>query len=97
MAQRGSFADRAPHFRRTRERNLVYIRMLHQRFAGRSIAGDDVYDAGGEAGLLADVREGERRQGRKFRGLQHDGIFPVASAGAIFQATMSKGKFHGMI
>src|SRR2546429_8080290 len=48
--------------------------MPHQRFAGRSIAGDDVHDPGGEADLLADVRKCERRQGSKFRGLQHHRI-----------------------
>ena len=67
-------ANRAAYFRRTSERNLVNVEMLHQCFAGRSIAGDDVYDASGEADLLADMRKSERRQGRELRGLQHDGI-----------------------
>src|SRR5713226_4449794 len=74
VALRGRFANGAAHFRRTRERNLVDVGMLHQRFAGRSVSGDDVHDAGGEAGFLADVRKGERRQWRKFRGLQYDGV-----------------------
>src|ERR1700687_5774768 len=48
--------------------------MLHQRFAGRSIAGNNVHDARGEPGFLADLRKCKRRQGRKFRGFQYDGI-----------------------
>src|ERR1700682_2023906 len=74
VALRGGLANRASHFCRSRERNLIDFGMLHQRFASRSIAGDDVHDAGGEAGLLADLRQCERHQGRKFRGLQHYGI-----------------------
>src|SRR5229473_7901113 len=70
----GSFANGAAHFRRTCERNLVNVGMLHERFACRTIACNDVHDAGGKTGLLANVSKGQRRQRRKFRGLQHDGI-----------------------
>src|SRR5216684_7610203 len=71
---RGSFANGAAHFRRTCERNLVNVGMLHEPFACRTIACNDVHDAGGKTGLLANVSKGQRRQRRKFRGLQHDGI-----------------------
>src|SRR2546426_1816202 len=74
VALRRRLANRAPHFRRTCERNLIDVGMPHQRFAGRSVASDDVHDAGGEASFLADVCKGEGRQWSKFRGFQHDGI-----------------------
>ena len=67
-------ANRTAYFRRTGERNLVDVGMLHQHFPSRSVAREDVYDAGREADFLANVRKSKRRQGRKFRGLQHDGI-----------------------
>src|SRR2546429_4895425 len=74
VALRRSLANRASHFCRPRERNLIDVGMLHQCFAGRSVAGDDVHDAGRQPHFLADLRKRKRRQGCKFRGLQHDGI-----------------------
>ena len=67
-------ANRASDFGRTGERDLVHVRMLDQRLAGRAVAGDDVDHAGGQARFLANFREGQRRQRREFRGLQHDGV-----------------------
>ena len=74
MALGGSLANRATHFCRAGEGNLVDVGMLHQRFASRSVAGDDVHDAGGEASFPANLGKCERRQGCKFRGLEHHGI-----------------------
>src|SRR5258708_6249316 len=74
VALRCSFANGAAHFRRTREGNLVDVGVFHERFACRAISGDDVHDAGGQSGFLANLGESERRQRRKFRGLQHDGV-----------------------
>ena len=74
MAKRGSLANCATHFCRAGEGNLVDAGMLHQRFASRSVAGDDVHDAGGEASFLTNLGKCQRRQGRKFRGLEHHGI-----------------------
>src|SRR5258708_1523371 len=74
VALRCSFANGAAHFRRTGEGNLVDVGVLHERFACRTVAGNDVDDTSGEPRLLTDLREGESCQRRKFRGLQHDGI-----------------------
>src|SRR5713101_6895525 len=57
----GSFANGAAHFRRTCERDLVNVGMLHERFACRTVACNDVHDAGWEARFLTDVRKSERR------------------------------------
>src|SRR5260370_3639516 len=74
VALRRSLSYRASHFRRARESNLVDVGMFHKRFACRTISGDDVYDSGGEASLLADLRESERRQRCKLGGVQHHSI-----------------------
>src|SRR5260370_28351299 len=74
VALRRSLSYRASHFRRARESNLVDVGMFHKRFACRIISGDDVYDSGGEASLLADLRESERRQRCKLGGFQHNSI-----------------------
>ena len=58
--------------------------------------GDDVDDAGRQVGLAADVGEEERGQRRRRGGLEDDRV-AGARAGAIFQASISSGKFHGMI
>ena len=71
VALRRSFADGAPHFGGAGEGDLVHAGVLHQRFAGRAVSGDDIDDACGEPDLLADFREGQRRQWSKLRRLQH--------------------------
>ena len=53
VAGGGRAANGASDFRRSGERNLVDIRVLHQRFAGRAIAGHDVDDARGQSCFLA--------------------------------------------
>ena len=45
VAGRSRAADGASHFGRTGERDLGNVGMLHQRFAGRAVAGDDVDDS----------------------------------------------------
>ena len=72
--------------------------MLDERGAGgRAEAGDDVDHAVGNAGLLAPARA-IRRQ---VSGVCSAGFItivqPAARAGPHFQATISSGKFQGMI
>ncbi|GAA2915376.1 hypothetical protein GCM10020221_08870 [Streptomyces thioluteus] len=49
----------------------------------------------GSPGLAADVREEQRGEGVVSAGLRTT-VLPAASAGAIFHASISSGKFHGM-
>src|SRR2546430_11481895 len=42
-------ADRPTYFRRTREGDLVHIRVHDQRLAGRAISGDDIHHARGQS------------------------------------------------
>ena len=83
--------------RRAGEGDLVDVGMpdqLHPDLAG---PGDDVHHARRQLGLAHDVGEeigGQRGGGG---GLQHRRCCPAASAGAIFQASISSGKFQGMI
>ena len=49
----GRVANRASHFGRPSERNLIDIRMPHQRLAGRPVSGNDVDDSGGQCRFLA--------------------------------------------
>ena len=58
--------------------------------------GDDVDDARRQVGLAADVGEQERDSGVVDAGFSTT-VLPAASAGAIFQASISSGKFQGMI
>jgi len=96
VALRRGLANRAPNFRRTGERNLVDVGMFHQCFAGRSIAGNDVHDARGEPASWQICANASAVRGVNSAGFSTT-VFPVASAGAIFHASMSNGKFHGMI
>src|SRR5262249_38315595 len=52
-------ANRATYFGRTGEGNLVYIGMLDERFAGRTITRDDIHDARRQTDFNADF--GERK------------------------------------
>ena len=58
-------------------------------------AGQHVEHARGQPGLGGDLGEHQRGERRGLGGLEHD-VLPVASAGAIFHAAMSSGKFHGI-
>ena len=81
---------------RAGEGDLVDVGMPDQREPDLARAGDDVDDARRQVGLAADVREEERRlSGVELAGLSTT-VLPAASAGAIFQASISSGKFHGM-
>jgi hypothetical protein len=64
-------ADRASNFGGSGERDLVDVRMLHQRLAGRAVSGHDVDDSRGQSRFLAKFGEQERSERGKFGGLQH--------------------------
>ena len=72
--------------------------MAGQRLAGRRIAEHEV-DARRLAGRPR--RAGSRQKRSSDSGVNGDGlstaVLPIASAGAIFQAASSNGKFHGTI
>ena len=70
--------------------------MGDQRRAGRPVAGDDVDDARGQPRLDADPAKASAVKGVNSAGFSTS-VLPAASAGAIFQASISSGKFHGMI
>jgi len=69
--------------------------MLHRASPLDPSAGDDVHDSAGRPTSWQICAKAAPSRAY-IPGLQHDGI-PGASAGAIFQASMSNGKFHGMI
>ena len=89
-------ADDAADFGRSGERDLVDVGMVDDRRAGLAVAVHDVDHAGGNPRLVRDLREAQRRERRELGRLENDRI-SAASAGAIFHASMSSGKFHGMI
>ena len=67
--------ERAPDLRRSRERDLVDIRVAGQRVAEHGARpGHDVEDAIRQAGLRGQLGESQRGQGRLRRGLQDDGV-----------------------
>ena len=74
MAGGGGGADRATHFGRTGECDLVDVRMFHQRFTGGAIAGHDVDDTGGQSGFLANFGEGQSGERSELGGLQDDRV-----------------------
>ena len=71
VAGRGRAADGASHFGRTGEGDLGHIGMFHQRFARRTVAGNDVDDARRQSDFRADLGKGQRGQRRELRGLEH--------------------------
>ena len=64
------------------------------RLGARAAVAGDVDDAGRQLGLAQ--RRRTTAPSRSSAGLRTT-VFPAASAGAIFHASMSSGKFHGMI
>ena len=56
------------------EGDLVDVRVLDERLAGRAGAGDDVDDARRQVGLLADLGEQQRGERRGLGRLQDDGV-----------------------
>jgi hypothetical protein len=85
--------DRLADLGRAGEGDLVDL-ALDERGARAPVAGDDVHDAGRQLGLAQDVAEEQRRERRRLGRLQHDGV-PSGERGAIFQASISSGKFQG--
>ena len=59
--------------------------------------GDDVHDPGRQVRLLDHLREQQSAVSGVVSAGFSTTVFPVASAGAIFHAAISSGKFHGMI
>ncbi len=78
------------------EGHLVHAGVLDQQPAGVAGAGDDVDHARRQVGLLADLGEQPARSAGWSRPASSTTVLPAASAGAIFQASISSGKFHGM-
>ena len=96
MAGRSGSANRAAHFGRTGECDFVDVRMIDQRLSGSPISRYDVYDTMRQASLLAKLGKASAVSGVNSAGFNTT-VFPAASAGAIFHASMSSGKFQGMI
>ena len=82
---------------RAREGDLRDARMVDEVRARLAGARHDVDDAGRQIRLLADLgRDASAVSGVVSAGFRTT-VLPQASAGAIFQAAISSGKFHGMI
>ena len=60
VAGRGRTANGASDFGRTRERDLLDVRMLDQRFACRAVSRNNVDDARRQPGFLADFGKRQR-------------------------------------
>ena len=88
--------DLLADFGRTGERDLVDVAVRDEQAAGLARAGEDVHHARRQVGLLQDLREVQRAcSGVVSAGLITT-VLPHARAGAIFHASISSGKFHGM-
>ena len=70
--------------------------MLGKRRAGLALAGDDVDDALGEAGLEHQLAQPSAESGVCSAGFS-TAVQPAASAGATFETAIMSGKFHGTI
>src|SRR5690606_2300850 len=68
---RGRDADEAADFGGSRECDLVHAIVVDERLARATVARDDVHDAGGQANLLAQLRETQRRERRELGGLEY--------------------------
>ena len=90
--------DRLADLGRAGERDLVDARRARRaRAPVRAVAGDDVDDAGRQLGLAAARRRRAAPSAASSRPASARPCCPHASAGAIFHASISSGKFHGMI
>ena len=89
--------DLPPDLGRAGERDLVDARMGDERHPDLAGPRDDVDDAGRQVGLAADVGEEEGADSGVVDAGFRTTVLPAARAGAIFQASISSGKFHGMI
>jgi hypothetical protein len=70
--------------------------VIGERRARGAVAGDDVHHARRQVGLGADLGQRSAESGVVSAGLSTI-VLPAASAGAIFHAAISSGKFHGTI
>src|SRR5262249_35776468 len=85
----------APDLGRAGERDDAHARVFQHgadNLAGGP-RGDDVNDAGRNAGLGQDRHQGEHRHRRVGGGLGHG---PAASGGPILRVAIGAGKFHGV-
>jgi hypothetical protein len=89
-------ADDAPTSVEPGERDLVDAVVRDERRARAPVAGHDVEHARRQPGVVRELGEAHRRERRELAGLSTT-AFPAASAGATFHASISSGKFHGMI
>ena len=87
--------DRLADLGRAGERDLVDVG-VDERGARAAVAGDDVDDARRQLGLAQTSQKSSAVSGVVSAGFSTT-VFPAASAGAIFHASISSGKFHGMI
>src|SRR5262249_17728521 len=74
VAHSSRAANRASHFSRSGECNLVDAWILHKRFACPSVSCDNVHDARWQFSLTAKLSERERGERGKFGRLQHHGV-----------------------
>ena len=66
------FGEQLADFGRAGEGELVHVRMLDERAAGFARAGDDVHHAiGGSPASCENLREMQRGDARRLRGLEH--------------------------
>jgi hypothetical protein len=95
-AARRRASDDAPTSVEPGERDLVDVRMVDDRRAGGPSPVTTFSTPAGQPRLLRDLGEQQRGQRRELAGLITI-VQPAASAGATFHASISSGKFHGMI
>ncbi len=74
MAGRSGAADGSSHFGRTGERYLGNVGVLDQRFAGRTVAGNNVDDSWRQSDFRADLSEGKGGERGKLRRLENHGV-----------------------
>ena len=96
-AARGGLADDAADLGRAGEGDLVDAGMRDQRLAGAAVAGDDVDHARRQPDLARTARRSASAVSEVNSAGLSTTVLPIASAGAIFQASISSGKFQGMI
>ena len=83
---------------RAGEGDGVDVRAVEHGLADhRALAHDQVQHALGQPGAVQDVDDGPGAAGHQVRRLEHHGVAVDQSAGAIFQAGMAMGKFHGVM
>ena len=71
---RDALLDEPAHLRRAGERDLVDVGVIDECSTDRAIAGHDVDNARRQFGLLEDLCQDERREGRRLGGLEDAGV-----------------------